>query len=701
MNKFITILSIPFVLCGLGNKTSAQNATDSIIAIQKELQEVVVTAQNRQAIDHGIRVMLTESDKRHSSNSIELLQQLMIPGMRVDALNDKVETSWGGEVHYFIDGQEAQEWEVKSLRPKEVAHIEFLLSPSNPQYKNYQAVINFIMRRYDYGGYLYADGSQGFVNNFGNYAVSGKYKRNKMTWQAMGSAYYRNADNINESQDVTYLFDQENKINKQSSTKRTQNQRDYLGAVSGRYDSKKLVWIVQSGIRYSDTPKDNALTNLNYRQSGEPDELTSSFSNSNSSTLAPYVSGVIQTTALPHGQEMYGGISFSYNRNEANSLYGVDNKQVLLPNGYKEDVYLPEFWVTYKRPILKNNSLTFQLSATNEIYRTQYSGTTDTYQKLQNSYYYLLGRYNHTFSETWNGSLLLNVPIEAFKINNDSWKVTPYINGTITLNGRIGSRHSFYVGAQIYQSQIKPSYYNSVIRQDTEVEGSQGSPDLKTMQQCFAVLSYTWMPRNAFSLNASVKWDNIVNDIVPYWHPVGELMVKEMVNSGDFNPLYLSLSPSFSLFSGKLRISSKLSYVHEWHDGLYHVNNGYWGVYPSISYRMNKYLSASLTYAYSSGKGYMRGGSYLSEFSSNKLSAKLQYTKGNFFASCTVNSIPRKNGWVKSWLDAEYIHDYRYVSRPWDGRYITISASYTIDFGKKMKHGNDLQYSGTSKSSVL
>ena len=701
MNRNICILLALFALCGINIEVSAQTLEDSIIMIHKEMQEVVITAQHRQAIDHGIKVMLTDSDKRHASNSTELLQHLMIPGMRVDALNDKVETSWGGKVHYFIDGQEAQEWEAKSLQPKEVAHVEYLLSPSQAQYKNYQAVVNFIMRHYNYGGYIYANGSQGFVNNFGNYFVSSKYKRNKMTWQATGSAYYRNANDIDEHQDVTYLFGNGKEINKQSSTRRTENQRRYLGAVSGRYDSDKWLWIVQSGIRYNETPKDNALTYLTYRQPEKEDELTSSFSNLSSSTLTPYINGVFQTKGLPHGQIVYGGLSFSYNCNKANSLYGVDNKNVLLPNGYKENVYLPELWMAYTRSMLKNSSLTLQLSAMNEIYRTQYTGTSDTFQKLNNAYYSLLARYDHTFSQTWSGTLMLNVPVEAFKVNDDSWEITPYINGRLTLNGRIGSHHSFFVEASINQSQIKPSYYNSVVRQATQREGSQGSPDLKTMQQCSALLSYTWMPCNEFSLNASASWDNIVNDIVPYWHPVGNLIVKEMINSGDFNPLYLSLSPSLSLFSGKLHISSKLAYTHEWHTGLYHVNNGYWGLYPAVTYRMNKYFSTSLTYGYSSGKGYMRGSSKMSQFSSYNLSAKVQYTNGNFFASLTVNSIPCKDGWVKSWLDGEHIHDYRYVSRPWDGRYVTLSASYTVDFGKKLKHGNNLQYGGSSKSSVL
>ena len=49
-----------------------------------------------------------------------------------------------------------------------------------------------------------------------------------------------------------------------------------------------------------------------------------------------------------------------------------------------------------------------------------------------------------------------------------STKMTPYINGSLTISGRIGSRHSFYIRGNITQTDIVPSYYNSVVRQDNE-----------------------------------------------------------------------------------------------------------------------------------------------------------------------------------------------------------------------------------------
>lgn len=158
---------------------------------------------------------------------------------------------------------------------------------------------------------------------------------------------------------------------------------------------------------------------------------------------------------------------------------------------------------------------------------------------------------------------------------------------------------------------------NTVIKQDNEVEDSCGNSDLKTVRPAFALLSYTWMPTNSFSLNASFSWDNIIHDIVPYWHEINGLMVNEMVNSSDFNPIYFNITPSLSLFDSKLKNNSEVSYVHEWHNGYFHVNNGYFGWYPSVYYDFTKNWTVNASYAINSGYGYMRGGLYMSKFSDN------------------------------------------------------------------------------------
>ena len=464
-----------------------------------------------------------------------------------------------------------------------------------------------------------------------------------------------------------------------------------------RYDSNKLIWMLQTGMRYGRKPANITSSRLLY------DEVTSSTSEEeiSSYSLVPYANYFFRINKLPRGSQLIGYLSFSYNHNKSNSRYLYGNLLANnIFNGYSEDAYLPGVSLTYNTPLYKKNYLTAMVSYDMEYYRTQYRGTNETYQKLNNSYWNFYLRYNHKFSKSWNGSFIAYMPVQRYKVNDLNTKTTPYINGSLTISGSIGSKHSFFIRGNITQTDIVPSYYNTVIRQDNEVEGSRGNSGLKTVRQAFALLSYTWMPTNNFSLNASFSWDNIIHDIVPYWHEIGGLMVKEMINSGDFNPIYLHITPSLSLLNNKLKINSEVSYVHEWHNGIFRVNNGYFGWYPSVYCDIAKDWTVNASYSISSGSGYMRGSSQMSKFSDN-FRMGVQYANGNLFVKLQVNSLLRKNGWVKTRLNSEYISYNRYLSRPSDDRYLSLTATYTFDFGKKINHGDNMGFDGTRKSSAL
>lgn len=690
MKRIALIILVTFPLVSLAQ------SQDSLKT--QHIKEVVVTAQNHVAIKDGVSYTPTPEERRSSSNYSALLARMMVAGLRVDEFSNKVETNWGKEVHIFINGVEASDWEVKSLRPKEVAHVEFLQSPSEPKYRNYQAVVNFVLREYSYGGYILAEANQGFGNNnYGDYDVAGKLKKGHMTYQTMVGSYYRNAHEIVGNKDITYTYSDGSKLNKKEDYEQEEKKRIYSTGISARYDSENLIWDVQAGLKFTKEPSTHTRENVLY----DGHDASTSETDATSQSLIPYVSSQFVKYGLPHSAYAYGGFSFSYNHNKASSNYqlmGVKSQD--LYNATREEAYVPSLWLGYGLPVYKQNYLIFTAQLNSEIYRTNYYGTADTFQKLLNSYYVFKLNYSHDFSDNWSGSAYVSVPIQSYKVQDDATMSKAYLNGGLTLNGRLGQKHSIYAEAYITQSSIRPSYYNTVVRQDDEVTGSKGNADLKTERQAYALLSYTWMPSNTFSLNSSFSWDNIINDVVPYWHEINGLMVKEMINSGSFNPIYINMTPSLTLAKGKFRLNSKIEYVHEWHTGLFHVNNGYWGFYPTAYCALGKYFAINLNYAYSSGKGYMRGSSKLTQFSDN-LSCGLQYTTGNLFVKLQVNSLLLKKGYTKSWLISDNIDSYTYQSRPWDRRYVSISASYTFDYGKKLKHDSNLHFEGKSKTSIL
>lgn len=558
---------------------SAQTPKDSTKTVT--IGEVTVTATNQRAIDYGVSYTPTQMEKKHAATAVDLLGQMMISGLRVNPFDGKVETSWGREVHYFIDGQEAQEWQIKSLRPKEVARVEYLLSPPQPQYKQYQAVINFVLRQYAYGGYVYLSGEQGALYNNGDYSLSGKLKKGRMTWMASTGVWYDKEKDIREDEDVTFIYDDGSSITKITNGIAETSNNTYYGMINGNYTHGNLILNIDGGLKYSDRPDNNSFDRLEYIQ-GDKSEPREAITTSWSDNLVPYFNSQFQLNGLPKNSILFGGGSFSYNRNHADTDYRLENENLYLQNGYNENGYIYDIYAGYMFPIYKQNYLTLQGRVTMEKYSTDYHGTDNTHQHLTNNNYTLFATYTHRFSDTWSGTLMGYTPIQSIKINNLPSRTTPYLNVWTNLNGRFGTKHSLYAAFSITQSPIRPSYYNSVVRQDSELEGTKGNADLKTVRQVYALVSYTWMASNQFSLNAAVQWDNITNDIVPWWHPVDGLMVCEMINSGNFNPLSFSISPYLYLWNRKLSVTSKFNYIREWHNGLYKVDHGYLGIFPSI-----------------------------------------------------------------------------------------------------------------------
>lgn len=673
----------------------AQNDADTMKT--RALDEVVVEGVMHYAVSDGVAYIPTKSVKRHAIDVNDMLMRMMVAGLRVDAISGEVKTTYGNDVTFFIDGVEADGTDVKALRPKDVLRVEFLQSPADPKYKGRRAVVDIAVRKYAYGGYVLAEGNQSFMYNTGDYGAVMKLNHGKWTYQALLEGAYENYDDLVTRQDIDYVFAPGNTVSKHSDNLGAQRNSVYTSAFTARYATDKFIMRLAAGYMFDYKPADDMQTDITYTAGGTAAE-EHAVTRAASRSAMPYANAYFQWSKLPHGAMLYGEASLSYNHNNASSTYTLDTP---LLNASKEDVWLPRLWMSYAFPLYRKNYLTVSADWYSEFYRTRYYGTDNSRQKLTNTYFTLSASYNHKISDQWSANVSLKMPVNSYMVNDGKSRTTPYINGYLTVNGSIGSKHSLYALFGIQQMEITPSYYNTVVRRDNEIEGTKGNADLRPQRYMTGVMTYTWMPANIFSLNATLRWEMIKDDIVPYWHPADGMMIKEIVNGGDYNVVSLSVTPSLSLLGGRLNINPMLYYAHEMHDGVRNLPTNNFGLYPYVGYDINKHFSVSAYYKNSFGKGYMRGGNSTVAESSDALKLTAQYTSGNLHASLSVYSVLRKTGWWKSRFDSDTYHLFEYRAAPKDGRYVSLTVRYTLDFGRETKHGNELRYEGQSKTSVL
>lgn len=149
------------------------------------------------------------------------------------------------------------------------------------------------------------------------------------------------------------------------------------------------------------------------------------------------------------------------------------------------------------------------------------------------------------------------------------------------------------------------------------------------------------------------------------------------------------------------RLSPSVSYTYETHTGLYDFDNSLVEIGASLSYTFSKHFSASAAYSWHNDKGaYMRGGSTLLR-TNNKFSVGAQYSLNNLFIRLQINSLLPHHGWSESTLATEYLNQTTLDTGSCYNRYFTIRVNYTIDFGRKIKHGNDQTFEGSSRTSVM
>ena len=147
-----------------------------------ELGEVVVEGDAViQKVDR--RILLPNKEQLGaSSDGMSLLQNLQIPRIVVNPVENSVKTLANQEVQLRINGIEASSSEVMAINPKDVIRIEYHDQPG-VRYNGAAAVINYIVKHRDTGGNLMLNASNGVtMPGWGEYHLAGKVNFGKSSF---------------------------------------------------------------------------------------------------------------------------------------------------------------------------------------------------------------------------------------------------------------------------------------------------------------------------------------------------------------------------------------------------------------------------------------------------------------------------------------------------------------------------------------
>lgn len=143
------------------------------------LEGVIINGSNQINRPDRKLVFPSERQMKVSTNGVNLLQELMLPRIQVNPMNNEIGISGGGELQIRINGVKADINEIKALRPADIIRIEYHDNPGL-RYGNAEIVLDYIVRRPDTGGSFGTDLSQGINAMWGSYNVFGKVNHKKI-----------------------------------------------------------------------------------------------------------------------------------------------------------------------------------------------------------------------------------------------------------------------------------------------------------------------------------------------------------------------------------------------------------------------------------------------------------------------------------------------------------------------------------------
>ena len=260
---FFILTLLPFMVWG-------QTIDEDTIASTHSLNEIVVEAQMQRTSAKSSTYLPGKNQKNAAQNAVSLLGLMSIPEIDIDPVSNVVKTAAGEDVSIFIDFVPATKEDLQGMKTTDVKKVEYYHYPSDPRFQNTRYAINFIMQKYEWGGYTKINADKSFgVNRTEAYLYS-KMTYKAMTFDIYAREYYmtnrHNGIFTTERFRFTDLFGNGPMSVERTTVTDASKFRNNINDVSFRalYNRDKVQLSNVIGVNYSKVPVNKQFNSLNY-----------------------------------------------------------------------------------------------------------------------------------------------------------------------------------------------------------------------------------------------------------------------------------------------------------------------------------------------------------------------------------------------------------------------------------------------------
>lgn len=469
-----------------------------------------------------------------STNGVNLLQELMLPRILVNPMNNSIGLSGGGELQLRINGVKAEADEIKALRPADIIRIEYHDNPGL-RYGNAEVVLDYIVRRPETGGSFGTELMQGLNAGWGNYNLYGKINHKKSEF---GFSYFMGPRNFNgsyrDNEEVFHLSDG------------TSLRRMELGEPS------KLTLLQQNmNVSYSLQTSDKSFFSTTFRMyaNDQPHwDYKGMLYNANNETdrinMKDYTDRNYMTPSLDlyyqhnlkNQQTLVFNLVGTYQRDRTNRLYQESFEEEILTdiNNYTlGNKYSVIAEAIYEKQFAKGQALSFGINHTQSHANNEYRNghTFETNMNQGNSY--LFSEYRGTINKL-NYRLGLAMTRFYYSQSGKDQSTENYsFNPSLVLNYTISDNSFLRWKGNIYNASPSLGDLSAVEQAVDSFQIRRGNPNLKSYMCYFTELTYEWK-KGIFYTNLWGAYDYRPNAIMDEKIQEGNKIVQTWNNQKDW-----------------------------------------------------------------------------------------------------------------------------------------------------------------------
>lgn len=678
---------------------SVSEPADSIK--DQSLSEVVVEAQMQKTSATVSTYIPTGKQKSASQTGTDLLNRMGIPQLRV-SIGDgaAVSTVSGQSVDLFIDFLPASSSDLSGMKMDDVKKVEYYDFPDDPRFLGKAHVVNFIMQKYEYGGYVKAYGNEFFIANSGQLNLFSKFQYKRMTYDLAVGGYYANYPHNYSDTYETYRLPQPDgsikEIERNSVTDDSKYRRRYYWPTfKATYATDKVTMQNILGTNFDHYPIRSNSGTVQYIPS---DFATSTFGDksnnrSNSVTYNGYWNFILSKNNIINFSPYY-----SYSHTNQQSFYDETNANSIVNNA-KDDTHSVFGLINFTHLFGKAGTLTATVLVDYTHNHTVYSGTTrsDDHAKGLN----VLPRLSYTYnSEKFYGYALFGweyLRTTFGDISESSNAPLVYVSAQYSPN----DKHSIQGSFNFNLAEGASGNSSTAIFQQNPLLSYTGNPTIKPYKNYDGYLSYTWLPTNKFNMSA-YGMISVTGDRYAYlYKPTATGILRTIIQpAGGISTTTYGLSGTLRLFESNLQLTGRVSYSF--------THNGY-------PYGWDKsYVSFTLQASYYTGN-WNFGGYYISK-NANSTGVKeggwektvdyaavwAGWANSKWNLRCILAN-PYRWNWKNSTttMKSEYYDrkEVSYATTPHS--FVQLSATYTFSFGKKIEIGDEAKQMTGASSGIM